>query len=88
MDKQKDIQALDDEALDQVSGGIEFNLLINRDKKNQKRTSRNDLLYRGEQVKAGGLVWHSGTTNGLTANNLTVQGTGTQEDEDNVLIPM
>ena len=87
MDKRKELQALDDDILDQVSGGIELTPLIHKDKKN-RRASANGLVYRGETVHAGGLVYRGGTGNGLTVNNLTVQNTGTQEDEDNVLIPM
>ena len=33
MDKNKNLQALDDEALDQVSGGVQFTTLIHKDKK-------------------------------------------------------
>ena len=89
MDKRKELQALDDDILDQVSGGIELTPLIHKEEKKNQKATANSLVYRGEKVHMGGLVWHSGTAgNSLTMNNLTVQNTGTQEDEDNVLIPM
>ena len=88
MDKRKELQALDDDILDQVSGGIELTPLIHMEEKKNRRVSADGLVYRGENVHMGGLVYRGGTGNGLTMNNLTVQNTGTQEDEDNVLIPM
>ncbi|MBR4473337.1 MAG: hypothetical protein IKS55_06825 [Oscillospiraceae bacterium] len=89
MDKVKGKQSLDDEALDQVSGGIELTTLINKDFSGRKKDkSAKPLVYKGEMVHAGGLVYYGGTGNGLTMNNLTVQNTGNQDDEDNFLIPV
>ena len=82
MDKRKDVQALDDEALDGVNGGIELTPMVgNFGKKKQNGKMNNDLTYRGEKVQMGGLVFY-GNGNGLTANNLTGQNTGVQDDND------
>ena len=57
MDKRKDVQALDDEALDGVSGGIELTPMVRSfGKKKQNGKMNNDLTYRGEKVQMGGLV--------------------------------
>ena len=53
MDKNKNLQALDDEALDQVSGGIQFTTLIHKDKKG-RNAAPNGLVYHGEQVRQAG----------------------------------
>ena len=85
MDKRKDIQALDDEALDGVSGGIELTPLIGSfGKKKQKGTFNNDLTYRGEKVQMGGLVFY-GDGSGLTANDLTGRNTGVQGDDNDLI---
>ena len=85
MKEQKELQTLDDEALDQVSGGIQFTTLIHNKKKGQNGTP-NDLVYRGGKVETSGLVFRS-DVNGLTANNLIGQNAGTG-DEDNTLISL
>ena len=85
MDKNKKPQALDDEALDQVSGGIQFTTLIHKDKKG-RNAAPNGLIYHGEQVQTSRLVFHS-DLGGLTANNLIGQDAGA-EDGDRDLISL
>ena len=79
------VTALDDEALDGVSGGIELTPLIGSfGKKKQKGSFNNDLTYRGEQVQMGGLVFY-GDGSGLTANDLTGRNTGVQGDDNDLI---
>ena len=78
MDKNKKPQALDDEALDQVSGGIQFTTLIHKDKKGRNAAP--------DGVQTSGLVFRS-DLGGLTANNLIGQDAGA-EDGDRDLISL
>ncbi len=80
MDKNKNLQALDDEALDQVSGA-----LIHKGKKG-RNAAPDGLVYHGEQVQTSGLVFRSDLS-GLTANNLIGQDAGA-EDGDRDLISL
>ena len=85
MDKNKNLQALDDEALDRVSGGIQFTTLIHKDKKG-RNAAPNGLVYHGEQVQTSGLVFRS-DLGGLTANNLIGQD-APADDGDRDLISL
>lgn len=87
MEKDKKMQALDDEALDQVSGGIQFTTLIHKEKgKKGRNAAANGLVYHGEQVQTSGLVFQ-GDLSGLTLDNLTGQNAG-GEDGDRDLISL
>lgn len=86
MDKNKKPQALDDEALDRVSGGIQFTTLIHKDNKKGRNAAPNGLVYHGEQVQTSGLVFRS-DLGGLTANNLIGQD-APAEDGDRDLISL
>ena len=78
MDKRKDIQALDDEALDQVSGGFELTTLITKTFGGEKDPA-NGLVYRGEKVRAGGLVYYGDSD--IMANDLTGRQNGTKKEK-------
>ncbi len=79
MDKDKNLHALDDEALDQVSGGVQFTTLIH---KKGEGGVPNGLVFHGNSMQARGLVFR-GELNGQ-ADNLTGQKPGAGDD-DNVL---
>ena len=85
MDKNKNLQALDDEALDQVSGGVQFATLLHTDTRG-RNAAPNGLVYHGEQVQTSGLVFRS-DLGGLTANTLIGQD-APAEDGDRDLISL
>lgn len=79
MDKRKEIQALDDEVLDQVSGGMELTTMIKKTFGGQEEAPANGLVYHGEKVRAGGLVYYGDSD--IVANDLTGRPNGTKKDK-------